>query len=760
MTHGQDRAVRELQRLHVISGGGFEFQLLPKAPAPWTAAAVSIRLGSMDFREGGLQLHEREDFVLYVPADYPFESPSLVVTHDRFAGFPHVIWGRGICIYQSELEWNPADGLYGFLERLRAWLVRAAVNDMDPVEGPLEPPHYVTDSSQVPFVIRANAPVPSGQAWFGLAELKKCPNRTELVGWREVEDWPAGRAMALAVVLPKALPMEFPRKGTNLFRELDRQGVDRARIIRFLSLAALVTPIGEPVHLIAGLPMRRGPDGSEQLHLAVWSTDGGFAESLRLIIGQANDSDALRSLRQGLGERLLACFEATDITWCQVLEDRSEIVIRRDASSRLAWFLGKRVLVLGCGALGSWAAEMAIRAGAAAIDLVDNGMVKPGLLVRQNFTLEDIGANKAKALAGRLRAIATVAGGIQFFDDDANQFIAADSKRFSEYDVVLDCTASAMVQMKLERDWTQFGGRTPAFVSMGTDAKAEFGLCIGLPPKAAQGPWDGYIRLKNHLCTSGRRPNHVAAFYEAGVMQRLFQPEPGCSEPTFSGSVSDSTGIAGTALSLAATHSLSPGKAVGIAFALPTVARPEVEIGNLDDMREVPVGAYRVRIAGRAMQEARGWVRQNSRLRSPEHETGGLIWGLWDDSIGVIWIFDASGPPSDSRHDAGHFVCGVEGTAEEHRRRLAWSRGTAGFIGFWHTHPDMPSKQSEVDLRGMAGLVSAVQGNQRRAIMLIFGRKAGKPTAGIYVYESRAVVEKADFLEIGGTQLPLDKAVV
>jgi integrative and conjugative element protein (TIGR02256 family) len=177
-------------------------------------------------------------------------------------------------------------------------------------------------------------------------------------------------------------------------------------------------------------------------------------------------------------------------------------------------------------------------------------------------------------------------------------------------------------------------------------------------------------------------------------------------------------------------------------------------------MDEFVAGTYRVRIAKKVGREARGWVRQNNRLRSPSYETGGLLWGMWDDAVGVIWVFDASGPPSDSRHDPVHFVCGVEGTAEEHKRRVATSRGTSGFIGFWHTHPDMESLQSRTDIRGMATLVSAVGYKQKRALMLIYGRVGEQPTAGVYVYESHAVTEHGDYVEVGATQVALATAIV
>ena len=761
MTPGQERGIRELERLRASSGGCFDFQYHEEPGIASTLVAFTIRLGPMEKRPGGLDFREREDFLCLLPPDFPFDYPSLYVNHDRFAGFPHVIWSNTLCLYQSKLEWNPADGFFGFFDRMNLWLGKAAINDMDPAEGPLEPPHHVTDFSQVPFVVRANAPVEAGQRWFGLVELEKQANRMELVGWRtSMENWPEGRRMALAVVMPDTLPMEFPKKGKDIFAAFAKQGFESEQILRYLAFAALFAEDNEPGHLVVGLPMRRAADGSRRIHVAVWSIKAERIKSLRNVLGEKTDTAELAVLREEIGRALLGVFSETEISWCRVMEDRPEIVVRRDAASGLSWFLGKRVLVFGCGALGSWAAEIVTRAGAKVVDLVDNGIVKPGLLVRQNFLLTDIGANKATALMPRLQGIASPGTEIHAFSHEAHSFAFEDANRFAAYDVVIDCTASNIAQMKIERDWPRLHGQSPPVISMMTDAKAQRALCVGVPRNAAAGPWDAYIRLKYRLCTGEARSDLLDAFYDVAVAKKLFQPEPGCSDPTFSGSAADALGIAASSLNLATQHGLVPAKTFAAAFATVGTAHPIEDVPTLDGMQEFAAGNYRVRIAKKVYREARAWARQNARQRSSRHETGGLLWGLWDDATNVIWVFDASGPPRDSRHDPGHFICGTDGTSEEHKRRSAMSRGASGFVGFWHTHPEMLSKQSPVDIGGMTGLVSALGENQKHALMLIFGRTADQPTAGIYVYESHRVVHGLEFVAAGEAQGALETAVV
>src|SRR5262249_36487087 len=72
--------------------------------------------------------------------------------------------------------------------------------------------------------------------------------------------------------------------------------------------------------------------------------------------------------------------ETATISWCEVREERPEIVIPRDRGSPLAWWRGRRVTILGCGAIGSIVAMLIARAGATRIRLYDSRLVAPGVL--------------------------------------------------------------------------------------------------------------------------------------------------------------------------------------------------------------------------------------------------------------------------------------------------------------------------------------------------------------------------------------------
>src|SRR5262249_2281868 len=71
----------------------------------------------------------------------------------------------------------------------------------------------------------------------------------------------------------------------------------------------------------------------------------------------------------------------------------------------VSWLRAKRVLILGCGALGAPAAEHCVRAGVTSLTVLDEGIVTPGILVRQPYRYHDIGRAKAQAVAQRTNTI-------------------------------------------------------------------------------------------------------------------------------------------------------------------------------------------------------------------------------------------------------------------------------------------------------------------------------------------------------------------
>jgi proteasome lid subunit RPN8/RPN11 len=214
---------------------------------------------------------------------------------------------------------------------------------------------------------------------------------------------------------------------------------------------------------------------------------------------------------------------------------------------------------------------------------------------------------------------------------------------------------------------------------------------------------------------------------------RLFQPEPGCSDPTFVGSAADVFSLSSAMLNMLSRWLTAEDRTRSRAYALRAPARfekrnfpAEFEFAwPADRIFDDAQQGYQIRLSPAAEKELRGWIRTSSRRFGAGVETGGLLFGQIDEFLKVVWISEVSGPPPDSVASAAGFVCGVEGTAALHREKTVRTRGSVRFVGMWHTHPDGPPRPSCTDLRAMSKLWKLPDFSARHFVMLIIGGGEG-----------------------------------
>ncbi len=305
-------------------------------------------------------------------------------------------WGDYICLYQApETEWQPADGMFGFLTRVDVWLRAAAAGELDPIGLPLHPPTAYTTST-LKVVPRQNTPVPTPPFWAGYAQItKESESLIELGSWIENSGpVPEGR-LAAAILLPAGMPHEYPASMMDLIDHLVAIGIPIQLLRLSLTLGALRTAAEQPVIFVLGAAMRGTTGGERKQHLACWRIDAERGKKLRDAALASTPDNPIEI------EDFYAWAVEAKIEWCQILEDRPEIVERRDSESPAGWWTGKNVAIIGCGAIGSSIAIMAARAGAKKLQLFDNAIVKPGILVRQQFERHQIGLGKAYATGGQ-----------------------------------------------------------------------------------------------------------------------------------------------------------------------------------------------------------------------------------------------------------------------------------------------------------------------------------------------------------------------
>jgi proteasome lid subunit RPN8/RPN11 len=739
MTDGQEWGLTQLKDIAAASDA---LQIVTVTPPSAEGGAlqveISIDCSGYERAQGGLPLRDRESFIVGIPPAFPFRVPDVDVKDQRFAGFPHVQWGSHLCLYQAvNTEWHPEDGLFGFVERLDIWLQAGARGELDPIGLPLHPPAIYP--SRLEYVVpRVNAPPVEPPWWAGYAEIARESTGAVILGaWHAFDsEVPVGR-LAGAVLMPHPMPFEYPVTVQTLVEVLVTRQVTLPVIRGILYLTALRTEVGLPLYILLGAAMR-GLAGAEKhlQHLACWYVAPSHATALRTLMAGIDITDETAAA---------AAFNqwsaATSLEWCPVREDRPEIVVPRDVNSPMTWWRGKRVVILGCGALGSSVALMIARARPAAIRLYDNALVAPGVLVRQHYDDRHIGFTKASATKIQLQAISP---DIQVTDHplDIGDVLLKDPTPILDSDVVVDTTASRIISAAVEKLFVGSERHHPPLLTMIIGHHAERGLVTLAVDEAPGVTADLDRRAKISLANASNGREYLDEFWpEKGGHGKLFQPEPGCSDPTFVGSAADVLGLTATFLNLSSEW-LTQGRAVPRAAALRAAhllnspGTPNVTEFDWPADRSFcePKQGFEIRLTKDAERDLLGWIRRSARVRGTHVESGGLLFGEIDEFLKVVWISEVSGPPPDSVASEYGFVCGVQGTRELNDEKRTRTRGSVYFIGMWHTHPGGIAEPSPTDRAAMEKLRRVPERTPRHFLMLILGGDLSRPEIGGFLF--------------------------
>jgi hypothetical protein len=149
----------------------------------------------------------------------------------------------------------------------------------------------------------------------------------------------------------------------------------------------------------------------------------------------------LRDLREVIPDKERIRYLSTE-NW-----HRNQISTRGQLSTQL---VGRKVAIIGCGALGAPLAELLVRGGVQDLVLVDGDCLATGNLVRHVLTLKDIDKGKAKSLSERLNLVSPHTE-VRFVP---YHFPPRDQQHIdliAGADVILDCTANDDVLAELEK---------------------------------------------------------------------------------------------------------------------------------------------------------------------------------------------------------------------------------------------------------------------------------------------------------------------
>lgn len=754
---GQEKAFAQLQRIVSASQGGFKVKRVfePTEQNKNMFVRVELNCSSIKKTDDGLPLRKREVFVLNIPSNFPYFSPRVYVEHERFSGFSHVQWVRHLCLYLSaETEWNISDGMYGFIERLHQWLVQGATNSHETTGQPIHPPAMRSINYKLPsIIIRRDTPQFIEKFWLGFAILEEISEqRVDLIGWQQQYQQPENGFLVPAILLNDDFPFEYPDTAEELFNQLEEVGIS-LNLVHLLALFSAGSSMNSnSLYLVLGTSMRGVKDQEKFQHLSVWSIHEQIKEAIRLeikclnLIERCVDEEfksEVQKLNSECKESSLKQLKLADMRWCSVKEDRPEVTIRRDNSTSAQSYLGKVVAIWGCGALGSYIAELLVRSGVSHILLRDNKKVHPGILVRQNFEDEDIGNWKCESLKKRLLrinprlSIETDKNDISLFFNNIAE-LSEDGR--NPYDLIIDATASNKIHVSLE-NFIKNVSPKPSLASFIIGSTASKALLTYFPSIDNVAIADALRKVKIKALSSNKMQGFAKEFWPNQSEFLNFQPEPGCSDPTFIGSSIDMSILVGKAIN-------------ALGNSLDSVTNPYTLMISKDNERGAPLSVqhpkdiianlpdgYQVRISNRAQQGIFSHVSKSRKRGRSVCETGGLLFGQIDHASEIVWITEIGGPPKDSIVSPEKFICGTQGTANFNSKLMTDTKGSVHYIGMWHTHPISAAKPSITDMQGMAGLMCSEGFASESQMLLIVGYSSTSPEFGLYKYSTSEITE-------------------
>ena len=783
LSEGQRTALHQLHRIadtdrrrSPVRIIGVDEGAVPGAPLD---VHITLDCSRHEHVEGGLRLHDREGITLSMPAEFPFNPPQPFTAHTRFHGFAHVHWGHWLCLYVStETQWNPSQGMFGFIAQLNEWLRRGARNELDHPEGPLHPPIAYTVAS-TSICVNADTPDRGDGPWFGAAVLTQTkPDLLEVNSWQPVHAVPDAVSFAPTVLLDFELPYEYPRTVQHLLLYLDVKGLPSSRVLAHLMLASERVAPGVPLYVGIGTPSRgiAGDLTQRRQHLTFWEIEADDVAKLRNASIACDISnhyrgqdtpEQIRILIDAVWETLLVWRNEARVRWCHVMENRPEITTRRDEGSAMDWFRGKRVALWGCGAIGGQIAEHLARASVAELTLYDRARVNPGIMVRQNFSKSDINQPKAAALAQRIQAIAPAVTVTAKVGNVISRTLS-NPDWDAEVDVVIDATASLRVRSKLEARFREHEPRIPVAAVM-LSSSAQHAIAVIAPSAYRAGPLDVLRRLGLAAFNRNWLSDWAEAFWTDDAVQGLRQPEPGCSDPTFGASHADVAALSAQALNAIAT-SLAEDSETASGFLISQLPDHRKHRFRFRPHIRWLAGGLDFRMSANAWRDMTGWIRAGTRERSAQHETGGLLFGAFDETLGIAWINNVTGPPPDSTFAAEHFVCGTRGTKELCEDYEDRTHRIVRYVGTWHSHPISRAEPSPTDYEGIAAIFGTALEDSAHQLMMIVGNASEEqPQIGAYAFEKRELAAHRTEIDMaikvrGGVTTPprvsqLDKTI-
>lgn len=378
-----------------------------------------------------------------------------------------------------------------------------------------------------------------------------------------------------------------------------------------------------------------------------------------------------------------------------------------------------RLLLLGCGAVGSKIGAHLIRCGYGQITFVDHDTVAPHNPVRHALYAEQIGQNKANAMAEVARSMFRDTGDQDYKSLSASAAaVLANSAVMSEHTLVVDATASLSVFRRItEAD-------LPAKTTAVRCELADDGR-IGIFAAEGQHRNPRLDDLLVWLYSMGITNSEISHWLKGAGSVLGSKRSTALEEIALGVScASDTLRLADDVISFHSAsfaHSirtLPRGASDGLlqvsyfgpdaAYVRKQVVPPGMQLTVLDER------GWRIRVSGAAVTDLKRYTKEAGRA-----ETGGLLLGLCRPAAKLIYVSAVLPPSEDSFGSPIKFTRGVRGYPDQIREIEECTGGLIGYVGEWHTHPAGGLEMSGTDRNSLAEIADELKGTGLPAHVMI-----------------------------------------
>jgi hypothetical protein len=753
LSDGQRQALSELRAIARRSDGALTVDLDYELQQTFLYTRVYLSSSSLPSSGQGAVLVDWEPIDIEIAPDFPDTSPIASTARDDFPEVPHQALGSAFCVRVEESDWEPSAGMPGFLRAVIEAYQHVALGTL---EGHLQSWRPLVDYpgegwAVIKSDLTATGPGEPDTSYRWAVGVPVNEDRIDVTRWLDVvaeadsgdtevlaqelariRTTVPGAFLVPAVVLKKAVALEYCWSWENLLSRLEEQGGDGAGLLGYLARAVTINQLGSERRPLAALAFRVAGDtvtdsARQDARFAVARLDQHDVELLAAISGAQETTDSTELL-----EQLMLMLSAA-VPWVRVYDGRPATVHRRATGRPTERLTGAKILLLGCGGLGGPIAEHCVRAGAARLHIVDGGSVSPGILSRQPFEDGDVGKPKAVVLAGRLgqvrpeTAVTASAADILFSD-------LLGPPGLSEYDLVIDATANRSVAARIERSRREGQDSWPTLLTFAINQQATHGVAAVTPRGSVGAGVDLMRRLALKTCASDSLADVYAAFFPPRAGRLNFRPDASCSDTTFLGSTTDVAALAAQLLDSAlarlepepeSASPVRPRRSVSIvrlgADGEPRAARVVLDFPQDHVVMDARL-AYEVRAEDRAMETIRAGIREA--VNHADHEqcdVSGLMLGQFDDACRIAWVSHARVLAGGSSRQplTGHLTTDkVRAFVDSHAARSA---GALTLIGFWRARLGGQAASDESDLATMRQFAASQDCHAGKALLLVFG---------------------------------------